>query len=665
MAVSFVARKCTQCAGKLQYIKEKKIWKCLYCGAEIERQEQYDGLFTIKNVVRQTLLDTAYRRLDSASKNLIECEKIDSRYIGTIIAKLAYDMIRVITPNACDTRDIKSIFTQLKKTYEQLKTDGTTSVTDEEEALYEFLEASDIFATLVLVYDSLNDENRRDYVAQLLDAKSVFSKPANNNLLSYALKRGNIELADQVIENADNLDPKTALVDVLSKYPDSDSKCDRISSLISTGVIKYEDRKIIENYLRDSSDNVVIKSKTCIAALNHGLLIESDLMMDQIIKKADPDVVKETLSAFCKTKISDEDVIKILAFSYECGNLQTAFNAMDCLKESGQFVVVPAILLIAMLSNSQISTEDKKSMLTKSFEFKVDSKSIEAVLTNYLCFNIDKADDRIIIIKCLLEHVSNIPTSAVESYVLKCPTDGENKPEIVGLMFEKGLNISFFNDLLSKYMNSTSDDKETKKSIVELLSQKGLKLDPGSLIDYICESSDEASDKIQFVKKMIAIGSQLRADAANTYLEKTSPSQFSSELFSLIFIAGSSFSSKAVENYLFRFNDREAIKADNAKTIIEHAAYDVANSSCQIVHLGNSVNCNLLQAYILVTTDSQAVATDIVSFLSTAKRIKFNSEIFVSNINMKFKKYVVANKNNLSETTNQICEKFKVYSMLF
>ena len=40
MGVSFVARKCTQCAGRLQYIKEKKLWKCLYCGAEIERQER-------------------------------------------------------------------------------------------------------------------------------------------------------------------------------------------------------------------------------------------------------------------------------------------------------------------------------------------------------------------------------------------------------------------------------------------------------------------------------------------------------------------------------------------------------------------------------------------------------------------------------------------------
>lgn len=214
MAVSFVARKCTQCAGKLQYIKEKKIWKCLYCGAEIEKQEQYDGLFTIKNVVRQSLLDTAYRRLDSAFKNLIECEKIDSRYVGTVIAKLAYDVTRVITPGACDQKDVKSIFAQLRKTYEQLKSTGAT-ISDDEEALYEFLEEPDIFATLILVYDSLNDIARRDFVAQMLDAKEVYSKYANNNLLSFAIKNEKIDLADQVISNSDNIDIRAAL----SRFP--------------------------------------------------------------------------------------------------------------------------------------------------------------------------------------------------------------------------------------------------------------------------------------------------------------------------------------------------------------------------------------------------------------------------------------------------------------
>ena len=59
-------------------------------------------------------------------------------------------MIRVITPDACDPRDVKSVFAQLKKTYEQLTSEGP-GISDDEEALYEFLEESDIFATLILV----------------------------------------------------------------------------------------------------------------------------------------------------------------------------------------------------------------------------------------------------------------------------------------------------------------------------------------------------------------------------------------------------------------------------------------------------------------------------------------------------------------------------------
>lgn len=200
MGVNFVARKCTQCAGRLQYVKGKKLWKCMYCGAEIERQEQYDGLFTIKNVVRQSLLDTAFRRLDSAARNLVECEKIDSRYVGTLIAKIAHEMISVITPGACSERDVRNLFSQLKKNYELLQGISKT-VTDEEEALYEFLEEADIFATLVLVYDSLNDTARRDYVLQMLDAKQIYSKDANENLLTYALKNSNFELADDVLRN--------------------------------------------------------------------------------------------------------------------------------------------------------------------------------------------------------------------------------------------------------------------------------------------------------------------------------------------------------------------------------------------------------------------------------------------------------------------------------
>lgn len=664
MAVSFVARKCTQCAGKLQYIKEKKIWKCLYCGAEIEKQEQYDGLFTIKNVVRQSLLDTAYRRLDSAFKNLIECEKIDSRYVGTVIAKLAYDVTRVITPGACDQKDVKSIFAQLRKTYEQLKSTGAT-ISDDEEALYEFLEEPDIFATLILVYDSLNDIARRDFVAQMLDAKEVYSKYANNNLLSFAIKNEKIDLADQVISNSDNIDVRAALSEVLARYPDSDAKGERIATLLETGGLKYEDRKIIESYLSDTQDSVETKSKTSIAALNQGLSINLDLLLDRVLRIADPETVTATLSAFCKSKIGDEDVFKILSFAYECGDTQIACNAMDCLKNSGQYVLVPAKLIISMLANSEISASDKVTLLKKTFEFKVDHKSFEAVLTNYLCVNQDKADNRKVILQDLLERASNIPTATVENYVLKCSTDGDNKPSVVSAMFDKGLNISFFNDLLSKYMNSNVDSKDIKAAIVEILSQKGLKIDPVSFIEYICSSADELQTKMRFIKKMIANGSQLRSDAANAYLERTAADNFSSELFSMIFTPGSSFSNKAIENYLLRFKERDAIKADNVKTIVDRAMGDVINYKIQITHLGNSITCNLVQAYTLSTNDSQATALKIAEYLVSSKRMKLNEEINVSGSSVKWKKYIVTNKANLSETADAICEKYKVYSKLF
>ena len=301
MGVSFVARKCTQCAGRLQYIKEKKIWKCLYCGAEIERQEQYDGLFTIKNVVRQSLLDTAYRRLDSAAKNLVECEKIDSRYIGTLIAKIAYEMISVITPGAYSERDARNLLAQLKRNYELLQGISTT-VNDEEEALYEFLEESDIFATLVLVYDSLSDSSRRDYVLQMLDATQIYSKEANGNLLTYSLKSNRLELADDVLKNTDNINVSVALSEVLQRYPDGASKGEHISNLIKTHTLSHDDKDTIEKYLSSSGDSIDTKSIVIETAVANGIDVSLEFVVRNVLPTAGAEKTLSILHAYFRAR---------------------------------------------------------------------------------------------------------------------------------------------------------------------------------------------------------------------------------------------------------------------------------------------------------------------------------------------------------------------------
>ena len=664
MGVSFVARKCTQCAGRLQYVKEKKLWKCLYCGAEIERQEQYDGLFTIKNVVRQSLLDTAFRRLDSAAKNLVECEKIDSRYVGTLIAKIAHEMISVITPEACSERDVRNLFSQLKKNYELLQGISTT-VTDEEEALYEFLEEADIFATLVLVYDSLNDTARRDYVLQMLDAKQIYSKDANGNLLTYALKNSKLELADDVLRNINNINVSMALSEVLQKYPDGDTKSGHIANLIKTHALSREDRSVIEKYLASSGDSIDTKATIIETAVANGVDVSLEFVVRNILPIAGTEKTVSILDAYCSRKLIDDDVLRILNYACSCKEAKAAIGVLDCLKRGNQYVLVPSKIVIAMLSERSMTAPDKIAILEKLFEFKIDAKSVEAVMTNYLCFNQDPVSTRKEVIPYLLDKSPVLPTSTVQNYILKCAVDGNEKPAIVKAIFDKGLNTSFFNELLSKYLNSSTDSNEVKTAITEVLSGGGLKIDPGSFIDYICGTQDDVSTKIQFVKKMISNGSQLRSDAANAYLERTTPDQFSSELFSLICTPASAFSAKAAERYLLYCRDRESIKVQNFRTIAERCSGGVGAMTCQVSHAGNGISCSILQAYVLISTDSQSVTHEIVNWLITQQKMKINAEITASGRGMKFKKYVVANKDKLSSTANFICEQYKVYSMLF
>ena len=664
MGVSFVARKCTQCAGKLEYIKEKKVWKCLYCGAEVERQEQYDGLFTIKNVVRQALLDTAFRRLDSAAKNLVECEKIDSRYIGTLIAKITYEMISVITPEACPEQDVSNLLAQIKKNYKLLR-DISTTVSEEEEALYDFLEEADIFATLLLVYDSLNDTVRRDFVLQLLDAKQVYSKDANGNLLTYALKNDRMALADDVLNNIVNVNVSKALPEVLQRYPDGETKSRHIVRLIETHALECKDRAVVEQYLASSGDSVGTKAAAIKAAVANGMEISLEFVVRNILPAADTETVCSILSAYCGKKLVDDDVLRILNYACSCKNVKTAVGALDCLKQGNQYVLVPGKIVIAMLADSGLEAADKITLLEKLFAFKIEEKSLEAVVTNYLCFNQDPVDTRKRVIPYLLEKCPALPTSTVQNYVLKCTADGDEKPEIVKMIFDNGINSSFFNELLSKYVKSSPDSGEVKAAVTQILSGSGLKVDPSSLVEYICSGQDDVPAKIQFINKMVSNGSQIPSDAANAYLEQTEPDQFSSELFSLVFTPSSCFSTRAAERYLLYLRDREAVKAQNFRTITEHCSGNLGTVNCQINHAGDSISCNLLQAYILTATDEKDMVHDIAEWLISQCRMKINAEITVSGKSMKFKKYVAGNREKLSSTANFICEQYRVYSMLF
>lgn len=664
MGVNFVARKCTQCAGRLEYDKEKKVWRCIYCGAEIERQEQYDGLFTIKNVAVQSLRDTAYRRLESAEKNIVECEKIDARYCGTLIAQIACEMITMTTPGACPQAGLRNLMAQLKKNYDLLCKDDH-KISEEELAFYEDAEDADVYATLILVFDSLNDTDRRDMALQFLNVEEIYSAEANNNLLTYALRHDQTELADKILNNIDNLDVNRALQQILEKYPDGTSKGRHIADCIDTGNLGRDSQQLIEKYVSESEDSRDTKITVIQSAVAGGIEIRLEFVVGKILTGASPQQVRDVLQAFCKHSLSDADLNRIVSFACSCGSYESAEAALQSLKQSEQYVPVSAKCLIALLSSESFQTEDKLKLLKMLYEFHVEQKTSESVLNDYLCYNQSNPEERKELIPFLLEQTENIPSSTVQNYVLKCSQDGENKPWVVETVFGREINSSLYKNLLDRYLTSSQDEQSIRDKVVKILSGSGLSMTSEALTDYACQPGDDSETKVMFVRRMLENGSQLRSDGACRYLEDGDPDQFNSDLFAALLQPGSTFSAKAVENYLLYCRDRETVKAENFATIVQRCPDGANGIRCRIQYGDDSLDCSLLQAYILLSRDSQPLTHQIVDWLINSEKMKINAELTCSGKNMKFKKYVVSNRANLSETADTICQQYRVYSMIF
>ena len=401
MASNYKSLRCDCCAGTLEYSKTKKVWICQYCGNEMRREEEYDGLYTIKNVVKQTLAELAYGRLDTAQKNLAECEKIDSRYVGTMLARIAYQMYTLITPGACAPGAAKSLIGQLKRGYEEfLAVDA--GISTEEEALYEsFEDQSEVLGVLIVVFDSLGDTLHRDFQEQMLDPSKIYSPVLNENLLRYAMKNQKQSLTAAILKNADNLNCKNALILVLNEYADGKEKCEHIGRLMQRVSFTLDDKKIFENYLEKSADSY--ESKFCVykyaadAKAAPSMEYAVRYLMSQI--QQDEEKIRELILQICKTKTKDVELYYLVDRIFAEHNGRMALIELQALRDSEIFLSISARNICIMLNRADLTVNEKVDFLDVIHYWKIDARTNDAVLADYLNNNQDSAELRIPILQ--------------------------------------------------------------------------------------------------------------------------------------------------------------------------------------------------------------------------------------------------------------------------
>lgn len=656
MAIKYSSQKCESCGStKFEYIERLNLWECIYCGNRIERQEVADTMFTIKNVVRQVLSDVSYQRFSEAKNNLTECEKIDSRYVGTTIARLCY-LLNAALYHAESPQEKRNMFAQIKKYYASLCAAGDKP-TEEEQVLYEFLDSAEVYGTLILVYDTLGANERLEAIYPLFKPMEVYSLPLNVNLLRFMLNHGKFDFADGIVANYDNIDKKTALLLLLDQYPDNEQKVKNCSLLLAQNTLTKDDRSVIEDYLNSSPDGFDTKFGIACAALKTAAAPTVKCVMSSIIANTDDkERVKEILDIIMSRKLLDAEIYTIIEYALDKCSQDVTLYIIERLQATKQFVVFSLQHFILLLENKAITYEYKKKIIEIALGFNVNDKTKEQFIAHYLLNCSDSPESRQEFLTWLFGLISSLSTVTVEKYILSCKLDGENKPEIVKMIFSMDINKAFFRETLDNYISSSSDSRQVTEKVIDILAESGLKVSEANLIRLLLNTNLTEEKRIELLRKVKNSGVRYLG-ALDKYLSSVTPQAFSMRIFQELLDVAETVSAGSFVKYLLTIRDAEASKPVNAQKLAERTKMPIISQIYRVTHLNTQIECTVMQAYILLSPDSPEVTCSVAESLG-ARSQKLNSPVMASGVKKKFKKYLSSVSSQLSPSTTAAAQCF-------
>jgi hypothetical protein len=651
MSVNFVVKKCTQCAGMLEYIKDKKIWRCRYCGAEIERQQQYDGLFTINNVVRQALNDIAFRRMKIAKEHIVEAEKIDSRYLGTTIANLAYGVISLSMPDSSGFE--KNTIAQIKK-YNEILVDYSSTLSEDEEVIYEFVDSSDVYATLLVVFDILNQSFRKEYLSRLIVPEEIFSVETNKTFLSYCIKNNKSDLIEVLLKNNENSDVRFSFFEVLEKYSDQSKKSQLLALVSSKVQLNSNDQYRIDIYFKSSIDSMETKTNVLEQILNQDFEIDYINYVTNVVKTTDKEAFIKNIDLITRRKkldsVSEVLMERILSSEYE-----VIIESLDILKRNNFFLAIGVKELMQVEKSAKLSNESKNKMIKMLISDKVSKKQIELFLSIYLNEIDNLFEMRIELVSYLLKTLEQLSPKIFEKYVYDSHIDKDQKPKMIELLLESNVNVNYFSDLINHYINVSKDSFETQIEVIKLLLSYKFNVSVDDLLRCLLLKKHSFDELVSLIKIVKTNYENQFTKLLDIYVIKLKQN-VNLDVAKHLFDSKSKISNEAIECLLFDTDSSSLTKLELLIAIMNQDETDFFSK--RLVRTFNSqvIDLNVTQAYMLFGKDNQTVSTQIINELS--KRCTPIENIGVSNRKIKFKVFV---NNNLDFLNHRSKELMNVY----
>lgn len=481
LAFSFKQRECATCGGTLRFNKEANEYECIYCGNLYEREERYDGQFSVRYAAVQALsalndvsldADGSLTNWQMVQNNLNDCQKIDPSYPGSIVAHLAASITRVRF--LMDNREaVRTDLAQAQSAYAKLGNPFDADADDVEADFYDNLGSSDVRSLLIGVFGTFHDSARVAYIEQGFNAEQVNSVSAASAMFNRAFSNGDYHQIDELLRSPAQIDADELFGRILKEYPGGKQKTANISSVIMRGVSSQRGRELLSDYLESSSDSTDTKLAIAQSCINRGIVLKGS-SLGVLISSGGGDGVMALLSGVGGGVFTDDDVTLIVRALLTKANATAMTQGFDALAQAGYYLDFPCDDVVAMLCRNDLPVQDKTMVcdaLNRSGLGEKRKRSVFAALLEQGCVS---PDTKIALLDMLAERLAEVNPMSVENYLMRSGVDGGAKPQVLAVVMRHVRSRETLRSSAARYPSTTSDPGAVRDGVIAVLRNERL-----------------------------------------------------------------------------------------------------------------------------------------------------------------------------------------------
>lgn len=477
MAFSYKQRECETCGGTLKLLKDADEYECIYCGNHYEKQESYDGQFSVRYAATQALqalLDVSKDAQGNLTNwslvetNLNDCQKIDPSYAGSIVANLAASITRVRF--LMNNREaVRTDLAQAKQQYDKLGTSFNPEINDVEADFYDNLESSDIRSLLISVFQTFKDAARVGYVQKGFSATDISSEKAASDLISRSFAVGDYGKIDELLQSPAKLEADTLFGRILNEYPDTPHKFDDISAVVIRGVNQQRGRDQLSKYVLESHDSAATKLDIAMGCLNRGIVPNGKALAELM-----GDDTSLTLLGAVKSRVlTDDDTDAVVNALLTRAKADVMVRGLNTLVENGYYLDFSQQGLLAMLLRTDLDVQAKTDAYHGILALEVPEKRRQSVLAGFIDAEAP-AQTKVELIDMLVETVKGINPMSAENYLLNNHADGNDKAKVMEAVVRHVTARESLKMSAKRYASASSDPAQVRDAVVAVLSAQGL-----------------------------------------------------------------------------------------------------------------------------------------------------------------------------------------------